>query len=60
MAFSPDGKWLTYLQAEEGSLTRRLLALSIATGEIKQLAKPPKGVGEETSFSLDEQLRRER
>ena len=60
IAFSPDDRVVTYLASADGSLTRQLYAMDIATGEVRQLCKPHSGTGEEDNFSLEEKLRRER
>ena len=60
VAFSPDGGLVTYLHAEDGSLTRRLYALDVETGE-RWLALTTAGAGvREEDLSLEERLRRER
>ena len=43
MSFSPDDKNLTYLQSNDGTLTRKLFALSLATGDARQLFSSPDG-----------------
>ena len=60
IAFSPDDSVVTYLASSDGSLNRQLYAMDIATGQVRELCKPPSGTGEEESFSLEEKLRRER
>eukprot|EP00960_Hanusia_phi_P014932 441905-Hanusia_phi.AAC.4 len=60
IAFSPDDSVVTYLASSDGSLNRQLYAMDIATGQVRELCKPPSGTGEEDSFSLEEKLRRER
>ncbi|KAI2510457.1 serine-type peptidase [Fragilaria crotonensis] len=57
---NPNGVWITYLAAEDPtSLTRKLYATNVVTGETHQLLNPNKS-GQEQDFSLEEQLRRER
>lgn len=58
--FSLDDSTVTFLSSSDGSLTRQLYAMNIASGEVKELCKPPSGTGEEDNFSLEEKLRRER
>jgi len=59
LKFNQDGKFVTYLSAEPGALSRRLLATEVATGKTLELLNP-EGAGEEKDFSLEEKLRRER
>jgi dipeptidyl-peptidase-4 len=58
--FAPDDSSVVFLQSSGGSLAQQLWALDIASGELSELAKPPEGVGEEETLSLEEKLRRER
>eukprot|EP00941_MAST-03F_sp_MAST-3F-sp1_P005657 g5657.t1 len=58
--FAPGGREVSYLQAPEGGLTRSAFLCDISTGNVRELCKPPSGVGEESTFSLEEKLRRER
>ena len=60
IAFSPDDSVVTYLASSDGSLSRQLYAMDIASGHVRELCKPPSGTGEEETFSLEEKLRRER
>ena len=54
------GVWITYLAADDStSLTKRLYATNVATGETQELLNPNKS-GQEDDYSLEEQLRRER
>lgn len=58
--FSPDGKLVTFLFSEEGTLTRQLSAFDPARGERFLLVRPP-GAGEtDANISREEALRRER
>ena len=57
-----DDKWITYLAPDSSdakSLTRKLWATNVATGETKELLQPGE-TGQESDFSLEEKLRRER
>lgn len=60
VAFTPDGKAVTYLFSEEGSLVRSLWRYDIATGERTVLAGPPPASTDERALSREEELRRER
>jgi dipeptidyl-peptidase-4 len=54
--------WITYLApdgADAKSLTRKLWATNVETGETKELLQPGDS-GQESDFSLEEKLRRER
>ncbi|HLZ69597.1 MAG TPA: S9 family peptidase [Dehalococcoidia bacterium] len=58
--FSPDGRLVTFLFSEDGSLSRQLWAFGPETGERELLVRPP-GEGEtDANLSREEQLRRER
>lgn len=62
LRFSPDGRLLTYLWSEAGTLARTLWAFDVATGERREIARPPGG-GEgatDENVSREEALRRER
>lgn len=59
MAFSPDGRTLTYLLARTGTLEQRLTAVDVETGDTRTVVTPGTAV-EEASIPLEEQLRRER
>lgn len=59
LRFAPDGKTLTYLHGEEGSLVRVLWACDLATGERRILFSPERTATEE-NLSPEEKLRRER
>jgi dipeptidyl-peptidase-4 len=60
LQFSPDGKLLTYLYSEEGTLTRQLIGRDLQTGDIHTLVQPPGGGATDDNISLAEALRRER
>ena len=59
IAFSPDGRWLSFLWSPEHSLRRDLFVLDLQTGERRALLGAGGGVTEE-NLSLEERLRRER
>ncbi|MFP5321245.1 MAG: DPP IV N-terminal domain-containing protein [Acidimicrobiia bacterium] len=59
LAFSPDGRALTFLLAEAGSLHQALHVVDVATGAVRRVPTPGVDV-EEASLSLEERLRRER
>ncbi len=60
LALSPDGRWLTFLHSEQGTLVRQLVGLDLGTGERRVVARPPGGGVAEAELSHAEQLRRER
>jgi dipeptidyl-peptidase-4 len=60
VAFTPDGKGVTYLFSEEGNLVRSLWRYDIASGERAVLAGPPPASTDERELSREEELRRER
>lgn len=60
LAFSPDGRLLTYLWSPDGTLTRQLYALDLETDERQLLLAPRDGGTTEATVSLAEALRRER
>lgn len=57
--FSPDGKSLTFISGEEGSLVRVLWSYDLGSGEKKVLFSPERTATEE-NISDAEKLRRER
>ncbi len=59
IAFSPDGRWISFLWSPEHSLRRDLFVLDSETGERRQVLGATGGVTEE-DLSLEERLRRER
>jgi dipeptidyl-peptidase-4 len=58
--FGPGDTHLTYLHSGDGSLSRQLYAMDLATGESKVAVEPPGGGVKEDELSLEEKLRRER
>lgn len=58
--FSPDGRLVTFLYSEDGSLTRQLWAFDPETGERELLVLPPGEGVTDANVSREEQLRRER
>src|SRR5690606_15645392 len=59
LRFSPDGRVVTHLLAEAGSLHQSLFAVDVATGTSRQVPTPG-GVVDEATLGLEERLRRER
>lgn len=60
IAFTPDGKAITYLKSESSSLSRVLWRVDIAKGTPRVVARPPGGGDTDTNISEAEKLRRER
>jgi len=60
LAFSPDGRLLTYLWSEDQSLVRALWAFDVASGERRVLAWPPGSGTTDANANPEEALRRER
>jgi dipeptidyl-peptidase-4 len=60
LAFSPDGKLLTYLWSEDESLVRALWATDTQTGERRVLARAPGEGTTDATANPAEALRRER
>ena len=63
LQFSPDGKWLTWLDSPNDSLSRELFALSLENaqaGELRRVVEPPGGGVSEDNLSPEEKLARER
>ena len=58
--FSPDNQWITYLDSQDGSLTKQLYRLNLESGESELLADAAHTGSNGESFSLEETLRRER
>jgi dipeptidyl-peptidase-4 len=58
--FSPDGRYLTYLWSEDGTLVRQLWGYEIETGETKPLVRAEGPAEDDTAISTEETLRRER
>jgi len=57
--FSPDGRVVTHLLAEPGSLHQSLVVVDVDTGAARHVPTPGADV-EEGAISLEEELRRER
>jgi dipeptidyl-peptidase-4 len=57
--FSPDGRAVTYLLAEPGSLHQSLVVVDVERGTPEEVPAPGAGVDEAT-IGLEERLRRER
>jgi dipeptidyl-peptidase 4 len=60
LAFSPDGRMLSYLWSEDGSLVRQLWGYDLEFGERRLLARAPGDGDSDTTVSPEEALRRER
>ncbi|MEO8246860.1 MAG: DPP IV N-terminal domain-containing protein [Chloroflexota bacterium] len=60
LAFSRDGAWLAFLHAGDGTMSRSLWGVEVASGERHLLAGREGGVREEAAVGRAEQLRRER
>jgi dipeptidyl-peptidase-4 len=60
LAFSPDGRWLAFLHAGDGTMSRSLWCLDVASGERQHVVGPQVGTREEATLGRAEQLRRER
>lgn len=60
LGFTPDGKAVTYLFSESGSLVRSLWRFDVATGRRHVIAGPPPASTTEAALSREEELRRER
>lgn len=58
--FAPDGRGITYLQADAGSLVQSLWRHELATGERSLLAGPSAEAEDEARLSQREHLERER
>src|SRR5690348_11666561 len=58
--FSPDGRLVTYLWSESGTLVRQLWAHEIETGKTWELMRPPGEGDTDANVSAEEALRRER
>jgi dipeptidyl-peptidase-4 len=58
--FSPDGRLLTFLYSEDGSLNRQLYAFDPETGRRELLVRPPGEGVTDANVSREEALRRER
>lgn len=63
LRFSPDGRWLTWLDSADDSLSRELFALELAdaaSGELRRVVEAPDGGVSEDKLSPEEKLARER
>ncbi len=60
LEFTPDGKAVTYLFSEDGSLVRSLWRYDVESGERRVIAGPPPASTDESTLSREEELRRER
>lgn len=60
LAFSPDGRLLTYLWSERGDLVRDLWALDLVSGQRRVLVGAPGGGISDENVNPEEALRRER
>jgi dipeptidyl-peptidase-4 len=60
VAFTPDGRSLTYLRSTDGSLVRSLWRHDLESGERRILAGPLPEASREEALGHEEQLRRER
>jgi dipeptidyl-peptidase-4 len=60
ITFTPDGRALTYLYSDGGSLVRSLWWHDLQTAERWVIAGPPPGTEREEALTHEEQLRRER
>ncbi len=64
LRFSPDGRWLTWLDSADDSLSRELFAASLGDdgkfGEPRRVVEPPGGGVTEDKLSPEEKLARER
>lgn len=58
--FSPDGKWLLYLDSSAGSLVKQLYRRHLEEETIELLVDAAQTGATEQNLSLEEQLRRER
>lgn len=58
--FSPDGRLITYLWSEAGTLIRQLWAHDLESGETRLLARAPAEGDTDATVSREEALRRER
>jgi dipeptidyl-peptidase-4 len=61
-AFTPDGSWVVFLRAEPRKPRQHLLAMSVASGELRELITPEQVLGREGAEQLspEERARRER
>jgi dipeptidyl-peptidase 4 len=59
-AFTHDGRFLYFLNSEEGGTVRSLFREEVATGQRERIAGPPSGKSPGEALSREEVLRRER
>ncbi|HEY8598478.1 MAG TPA: DPP IV N-terminal domain-containing protein, partial [Thermomicrobiales bacterium] len=60
VAFTPDGKAVTYLFSGAGTLEQQLWRFDLASGERRALTGEDTAAPDTSEFSIEEQLRRER
>jgi dipeptidyl-peptidase-4 len=60
IAFSPDGKWITFLQSEKQNDETALFAFDRQTKEVRVLVRADDLSGAKVTLSREEELRRER
>ena len=60
IAYSPDGRSITYLHSERRDLVRDLWRYDFQARQAEPLIRPPDRTRSEADLSLDERLRRER
>jgi dipeptidyl-peptidase-4 len=60
LAFSPDDRWLTWLDSPDDTLVRELYAKDLQSGEVVHAVEPPGGGESEENLSPEEKLARER
>jgi dipeptidyl-peptidase-4 len=60
IAFSPDGKWITFLQSEKQNDETALFAFDRRSKEVRRLLRAEDLSAAKTSMSREEELRRER
>ncbi len=60
LAFSPDDRWLTWLDSPNDTLVRELDAKDLESGEVVHAVEPPGGGESEENLSPEEKLARER
>lgn len=60
LGFSPDDRWLTFLDSPDDTLVRELFALELETKAIVHAVEPPGGGESEDNLSPEEKLARER
>jgi dipeptidyl-peptidase-4 len=60
IAFSPDGKWITFVQSEKQNDETALFAFDRQSKEVRRLLRAEDLVAAKTAMSREEELRRER